>query len=71
VVAVRGIADLLADGHTAIEASPAAVQLRANVMVTTDSLQHWEEWQHAYRFGVILILPPEHSFGSKQPACEI
>jgi hypothetical protein len=23
------------------------------------SLQGWEEWQHAYRFGIILILPPE------------
>jgi 2'-5' RNA ligase len=30
-------------------------------MVTeyVQNVDHWEGWQHAYRFGVILILPPE------------
>jgi hypothetical protein len=25
-------------------------------------IDHWEEWQQEYRFGVILIFPPEPLF---------
>jgi hypothetical protein len=35
--------------------------LRRGKMLTDfeQNLEHWEEWQYPYRFGVILVLPPE------------